>query len=226
MAVIALSGCGSSSDPPTKAKSPTEIVDASAHAAEHYTAVRASGLVQRTGKLYIRVDMVIMPGKGAIGHITYRWGPLSAYLIGFVRLGKNIYLEAPEESFYEQIAGGKVNPSLAGKWVRASTHSTNLIQILSSLTELPNLTRAFLDQQGKLSKGGTTGVAGENVVEVKNDATGEILYVATAGRPYPMQILESGASTDDGIVFDQWNQPAPIRAPPGAIDIEALGAKT
>jgi hypothetical protein len=225
-AAVALSGCGSS-DPSIKAKSPTEIVNASAHAAEHYAAVRASGLVQDTGKLEVRVDMVIVPGRGAIGGITYRWGPFSAYPIGFVRLGQSIYLQVlNEKSFYERLAGGRVDSSSVGKWVQASTHSTGLIGTLTSFTELPNLTRAFLDRQGKLSKGGVSSVAGQAAVEVKNDATGEVLYVATAGRPYPMQILKSGANTVDGIVFDQWNRPAAISAPANAINVQALSAKT
>jgi hypothetical protein len=97
---------------------------------------------------------------------------------------------------------------------------------LTSFTELPNLTRAFLDRQGKLTKGGVSSVAGQAAVEVKNDATGEVLYVATAGRPYPMQILKSGANTVDGIVFDQWNRPAAISAPANAINVQALSAKT
>lgn len=225
-AAVAFSGCGSS-DPSAKAKSPTEIVKASAHAAEHYAAVRATGLVQDTGKLEVRIDMVIVPGKGAIGGITYRWGPLSAYPVGFVKLGKSIYLQVlGKKSFYERLAGGRVDPSLVGKWVRASTHSTSLIATLASFTELPNLTRAFLHRQGKLSMGGMNSVAGLPTVEVKNDATGEVLYVASAGKPYPMQILKSGANTDYGIVFDQWNRPTAIRAPAGAIDIRALRAKT
>lgn len=223
-AVIGLSAC-SNSGPSTNAKSPTEIVDASAHAAERYTAVRAAGLVQDTGNLSIRVDMVIVPGKGAIGQITYRWGPVSVYVIELVKLGESVYVKALEKSFYERIARGKVNPSLTGQWVRASVNSTGLIRTLSSFTELPNLTQAFLDKQGKFSIGHATSVAGTNVVEVKNDTTGEVLDVATAGKPYPMQIIKSGANTVEGIVFDQWNRPTPISAPPNAIGIEALGAK-
>lgn len=222
---ITLSGC-SGGDPSSKAKDPAEIVAASAQAAAHCTGVLASGLVQDTGSTNVRVDLHIVPGEGAIGHLTYRWGPLSVYLLEVVRLGENIYFQAIEQSFYEQIAGKKVEPSLVGKWVRASVNSTSLIRTLSSYTELPNLTRSFFDQHGKLSLGVVTRAIGTTVAEVNNDSTGEVLYVNDVGRPFPMQIIKAGADTNLGIVFDEWDAPRPITVPAGAIDIEALRAKT
>jgi hypothetical protein len=226
----AVAGCGSS-DPAAKASSPAALVAASQQTAEHYTSVQASGLLAGTGSVYVRVDLKITPGVGAVGHITYRPNQSALYNLEVVRLGETIYFKArpihlgPYNNFYEQIVGRKAAPGLEGKWVRMSVKSTRLIRTLSAFTELPSLIRGFFDEGGKLSMGGRAGVVGQNVIEVKNDATGEVLDVLAAGKPYPTQILKSGASSVDGIVFDHWGWHWKFTPPSDAVDIEKLNAK-
>ncbi|MFZ2050037.1 MAG: hypothetical protein WAU69_03775 [Solirubrobacteraceae bacterium] len=217
--VVALPGCGSS-DPSIQAKSPVEVVASSQQVAEHYTSVLASGLVQDTGNLYIRVDLHIVPGKGAVGYITYRRNDHEVYPIDIVLLGNAIYLKAHQD-FYERIGDGKAARYLAEKWTRSSVDSKSMFRTLAAYTELPNLTQGFFGQHGKLSMGAMTGVVGMKVVEVKNDATDEVLYVAASGKPYPIQILKGGAVSNDGIAFDHWNQPMVIIPPSKAIDLES-----
>jgi hypothetical protein len=167
------------------------------------------------------VDVHIAHGKGAVGTIAD-----APYTMEVIRIGQNIYLKSGySPNFYERIAGRKAATHLLGRWIHASVNAGSLIRTLSSFTELSNLTRGFFGQPGRLSIGGMAGAVGIKVVEVKNNATNEVLYVATAGTPYPVQILQSGASTDDGIAFDQWNRPVPISAPPHAIDIEKINRK-
>lgn len=219
VATLAIAGCGDPSGTASRSQKPAETVAASQRATQHYTSVNASGLVPGAC-CRARVDIHIVPGKGAIGSISY-----TPYSLAVTRIGQTIYLNSPSSpNFYELIAGPKAAKRLQGRWIRASVETAGLIHTLSALTELPNLTHSFFGRPGKLSMGGVTFVAGTKVIEVKNDVTGEVLYVAASGNPYPLQILQSGASNSEGIVFDQWNRPVSISAPADAIDIEKIDA--
>jgi hypothetical protein len=219
LATLAIGGCGNDQPATSGKQSPTAIVAASQHAAQHYISVLASGLVQDAGGR-VRVDIHIEPGKGVMGLISD-----SPYTVDLIRIGQNIYLKSAESAyalnFYEQIAGRKIATRLLGRWIHASVDAGSLIRTLSSFTELPNLTRSFFGRSGKLSM---VDRVGSKAVEVKNDATDEVLNVAPSGTPYPVRILRSGASTNEGIGFDQWNRPLPISAPPDPIDIKKIAA--
>lgn len=210
---MAIGGCGGS-DP-----SPAALVASSRQAAAQYRTVLASGVVPSTGNLYIRVDLHIARGKGAVGYITYRPNNHEAFPLDVVLIGETIYLKGHQD-FFEWIGDTRAAPHLAEKWIRASVNSKSMFRALRSYAELSNLLRGFYDAPGKLSLGRATGVVGTKVIEVENDATEEVLYVATAGKPYPTQILKSGESTVEGITFDHWNWPVPLTPPAKAIDLE------
>lgn len=214
---LAIAGCGS--NPSSTASQPAETVMASQRAAQHYTSVHASGLLPESGGR-TRLDLRIVPDKGAVGYINY-----PPYALNAIRIGQSIYLKSEGLNFYELIAGSKAAIHLRRRWVRASIDTAGLIHALSALTELRNLTDTFFGRPGKLSMGGMTFVAGTKVTVVRNDTTGESLFVAAAGDPYPFQIVEGGASSATRILLDQWNDPVPIGAPPKAIDIEKLNEK-
>jgi hypothetical protein len=219
-ATFALAGCGDS-DPSSAAgkRSPTRIVVASQEAAQRYASVLVSGLVPDTGGR-VRVDVHITRGKGAVGTISDK-----SYNLEVVRIGQSIYLKSEYSNFYERLVDRKDAAHLLGRWIHASVNAGSLIRTVSSFTELSNLTRGFFGQPGRLSMGGMTGVVGINAVEVENDATNEVLYVATQGIPYPAQILKAGAQPNEGIAFDHWNRSVSITAPPDAVDIEEINAK-
>lgn len=92
---------------------------------------------------------------------------------------------------------------------------------LGSLTNMSQLLGTVLGQHGSLSKTGTSTVSGKKVVGVKDTSKGGVLYVATTGKPYPVQISKTG-STGGTVTFDDWNAPLTITAPSGAINIEKL----
>ena len=95
---------------------------------------------------------------------------------------------------------------------------------LTRLWKAPALAKFFdnaLTNHGKLQKTGTTTVNGVQVVGVKDTTKGGILYVATSGKPYPIEVTEGG--TSGGVLkFDQWNQTVKLTAPPNAVDISKL----
>ena len=52
--------------------------------------------------------------------------------------------------------------------------------------------------------------------------TGGTLYVATTGKPYPIELDSPGNGKQGKITFDQWDQAVTIAAPKGAIDLSKL----
>jgi hypothetical protein len=61
------------------------------------------------------------------------------------------------------------------------------------------------------------------VITITNASHGGTLYVATTGKPYPIQITKSGTSGGK-ILFDRWNAPVTLVAPKHSIDLSQLQA--
>jgi hypothetical protein len=66
-------------------------------------------------------------------------------------------------------------------------------------------------------------VKGQKAVTVKDNDKGGVLYVATTGKPFPVQISKAG-SGGGKIVFDRWNQAVTLSPPANAINITQLRA--
>ena len=66
---------------------------------------------------------------------------------------------------------------------------------------------------------------GHKVIAVNDKSNGGTLYVATTGKPYPIEIVKSGS--DGGRVeFDRFNQPVTLTPPANAIDVSKLSGAT
>ena len=94
---------------------------------------------------------------------------------------------------------------------------------MSSLTNLHRLIDAALASHGTLKKTATTTVKGKKVVGLTDQSQGGTLYVATTGKPYPVEIAKSGAGGGT-LSFDRWNQAVSIAPPANAIDLAQLRA--
>lgn len=213
LAVGAIAGCGGSSTNGVESKSPTEIVSAAQKAANSAKSVRVDGSVSTAGT-QLTLDLQIAEGKGAKGSISE--GPLSFELI---RLGDSVYIKG-SAAFYEHFAGSEAAKLLEGKWLQAPATSGEFAT-LGNLTDMSQLLSTVLGQHGSLAKGGTSTIDGKKVVAVKDTSKGGVLYVATTGKPYPIQISKSG-STGGKVTFSEWNAPVTITAPTGAINISKL----
>jgi len=204
-----LGGCGASSDNGVAAKSPEQIVAASKAAAESATSVHVSGTIVSNGAP-ITLDLQQL-----------RRGQLSVGGLGFevIQTGGTVYIKG-SEAFYRHIGGATAAQLLQGRWLKASTASREFASI-SSLTDLRQLVDASLEHRGALTKAGTTHVNGQAVVGVSDQTKGGTLYIATTGKPYPVQITKAGGG-GGAVSFQGWNQPVTIVAPANALDINQL----
>ena len=217
LAVAALAGCGSSSSGNGVAsKSPTEIVAAAKAAADGASAVHVSGSTV-TGGSPITLDLSLVTGKGGRGRLTENG--LSFELI---EIEGTVYING-SSAFYTHFAGPAAAQLLHGKWLKASSTSGSFAE-LSSLTDLRKLLDAALTTGANsktLVAAGTSTVGGQPAVGVKDTAQNGILYVATTGPAYPLEITKSGAGGGT-ITFSEWDRPVTLTAPANAVDVEQL----
>jgi hypothetical protein len=212
-AAVALAACGGSSDNGVSSKSPTGIVNAASHAIQDVQSVHIAGSITSSGTP-ITLDLHLVSGKGATGSLSSRG--LSFKLVS---VGQYVYINGGP-SFWQAFGNPAVARLLAGKWLR--TTATGNFASLGAFTNMRRLFTQAFSQYGTLAKGQTTTINGQNVVAVRDTTKGGTLFVATTGKPYPVEIRKGGA--DGGqVVFDQYNQPVTLSAPANAIDASKFG---
>jgi hypothetical protein len=208
-------GCGSSSSGNgVGAKPAAQIVAASKAAADAARSAHVSGSIVSNGSP-ITLDLNLGPAGGR--------GNLALGGLGFelIQTGGSVYIKG-SAAFYRHIAGPAAAQLLQGRWLKAPTTSREFASI-AALTDLHRLVDATLTSSGTLVKSGTTTLNGARAIGVTDQSRGGTLYVATTGKPYPLQISKPGAG-GGAVKFDRWNEAVPVAAPPGAIDITQLRA--
>jgi hypothetical protein len=215
LATVALAGCGGASSNGIESKSASEIVTEALKTAESAKSVHLSGTVASSGT-HVGLDMEILKGTGAKGTISE--GTLTLQLI---RAGENLYLKGNSE-FFEHFGGPEAAKLLQGKWLKAPANSSEL-ESLGELTDMHKLLSSIGNEHGALAKGGTSTIEGTNVIAVNDTEKGGTLYVATTGKPYPIQLSKTG-SGGGKVSFTRWDEDVSISAPPASetIDLSKL----
>jgi hypothetical protein len=216
LVAIVLGGCGSSgssSGNGVASKTPPEIIAAAKRAADGASSVHVAGSIVSGGSP-ITLDLELLAGRGGRGRISENG--LSFELI---QVGGTAYISG-SPAFYSHFGGPAAAQLLQGKWLKAPATSGNFAT-LGSLTNLSQLLNTALADHGTLAKGATTSVGGQQTLSVTDVSHGGTLYVATTGKPYPLEITKSGASGGK-ILFDRWNTSVTLAAPKGSIDLAQL----
>jgi hypothetical protein len=212
----AIAGCGGSSSSSGNGvadKTPTEILAATKVASDAATSVHVSGSIV-SGKSPITLDMSLLAGKGGRGKLSESGLPFE-----LIQVGGSVYIKG-SAAFYKHIGGAAAAQLLQGKWLKAPSSSANFAS-LSQLTDLRLLVDQTLASHGSLKKTATTTINGQKVVGITDTTKGGTLYIATTGKPYPIEISKVG-SGGGKITFDQWNGAVTLAAPANAIDVAQL----
>jgi hypothetical protein len=209
----ALAGCGGAASNGVASKSPTEILAAAQSAARGAKSVHLAGSVV-TGRAPLSLDLALVAGTGARGEISQRGLPFQ-----LIALDGAVYIYG-SEAFYRHFGGNAALQLFRGRWLKAPANSAEFAS-LAGLTEMQALLGTLLRSHGKLEPAGTALIDGQKTVGVRDGARGGTLYVATSGNPFPVAVVEGGAG-GGRVVFDRWNQPVSIAAPPDAVDIARL----
>ncbi len=213
--IFAIAGCGSSSSSGNgvASKSASEILAASKAAADSASSVHVTGNLTSNGTP-ITLNLSLASGHGGRGQISQ--GNLSFNLIV---VGNTIYIKG-SPAFYSHFGGTAAAQLFQGKWLKAPISGGELGS-LAALTNFGQLLDQTLASHGTLAKGSSSTVAGTPVIELRDSAHNGSLFVATTGKPYPIQIVKHGSETGH-ITFTGWNQPVSLSAPAGAIDLSQL----
>jgi hypothetical protein len=213
--VLLLAGCGgsSSSGNGVESKSPTEILQKTKEAASKAASVHISGSIISEGKP-ITLDMELLAGKGGKGKISQE-----GFTIKLIQTGGSVYING-SSAFYKHVSGGAAAQLLQGKWLKAPANSGELAS-LAELTDLSKLVDTALSDHGSLAKGSAATIEGQKAIGLKDTSKGGTLYVATSGKPYPLEIAKAGKESGK-VILDRWDQPVTLKAPAGAIDISEL----
>lgn len=217
IALAVLAGCGGSSGGGNgvASKAPAEIVSAAKTAADGASSVHVTGSIVSSGST-IALDMELLKGTGGRGRLSQ-----NGLSFDLVEVGDSVYIKG-SPAFYRHFAGAAAAQLLQGKWLKAPAN-TGGFATLGSLTDLRKLLDSTLANHGTLAKGATTKVEGQEAVGVKDLSRGGTLYVATTGKPYPLQIAKSG-SGGGTVTFNHWNAPVTVTVPANAVDLSQLAS--
>jgi hypothetical protein len=218
LAAMALAACGSSSSGGggngVADKSASDIVKASSDAIQSAKSVHVSGALSDSGQS-IKLDLNILSGKGATGSMSQ-----NGLSFKIIAVGKYVYING-SPGFWKHFGGSAAANLFQGKWLKAPSTNSDFAS-LSSLTDLHKLAQSLLTGHGSLSKGSKSTVNGQKVIAVK-DSQGQ-LYVATTGKPYPIQIAKAGSASQH-VDFDKYNASVSLSAPSKSIDLSQLQGK-
>jgi hypothetical protein len=213
--VAAIAGCGgsSSSGNGVADKSPAEILAATKAATDSATTVHVAGSIV-SNKSPITLDMNLLANKGGRGQLSE-----NGLAFELIQVGGTVYIKG-SAAFYKHIGGTAAAQLLQGKWLKAPSSNSSFAS-LSQLTDLRQLVDQTLASHGTLKKTGTTTVDGQKVVGITDTTKGGTLYIATTGKPYPIEISKGG-SGGGKITFDRWNRSVTLSAPANSIDVAQL----
>ncbi|HWX96805.1 MAG TPA: hypothetical protein VNZ01_08120 [Solirubrobacteraceae bacterium] len=200
----AFTACGGSSNSGVASKSAAEILSASKAAAASATSVH---LTTTTGEVVLDVNLT---PNGGTGRLT-----LSGSTLELMRVGSTLYLKAAPK-VYRNLGITATVPAQA--WLKVTANQSPQ---LAAFTEMSGELNRLL--VGPLTKGATTTVNGQKVVELteKKPLYTRSLFVATSGKPYPVEILIKGQVTGK-TTFSEWNKPVTLTRPANSIDITQL----
>ncbi len=214
--LVALSGCGSS-DNGVAAKSAKEILQASKAAAIGASSVRVVGVSKVRGSSFtINAHLALGSARARISLLGLDYE--------VIRIGETVYLKG-SQAFYARLGAslGKTLHVPVGTWLKAPAGSGPLGQ-LAALTDLPKELSLMLSTSAYLTKGASTTIDGQKAIALKEKAKlyEGVLYVATTGKPYPIELVKSGGRERGRTRFSGWDRGVSLRAPSPAVEVGGL----
>jgi hypothetical protein len=208
---LAVAGCGGGSTRPSgvASKAPEQILAAASQAIEAANSVHVVGSVVDNG-IQVRLDLHLARGRGGQGEVSENG--LSFELIS---TGRVLYIQG-SAAFWTHFGGANAAKLFHGKWLKAP--DSGQFGTLGRLATTQGLVGQLLSKHGKLSRGGRTTVDGQPAVGVVDRTQGGTLFVATTGRPYPLEIVKRG-SNGGYVKFTDFNRPVKLTPPSKSISL-------
>jgi hypothetical protein len=213
-ASVLVAGCGSSGSKSNgeAAKTPDQIIADVKSAVSSANSVHITGAGDTNGRP-LSFDLHLTR-NGGVGHIQ-----LGGLGFDIARIGPKLYFKG-DKQFVSHYAGPAAAELIAGKWFYVRPSVTGF-ESFKPLTDMVAFTNQILSSHGKLEKGATRTIGGQETVEVKDTSGGGSLFIATTGSAYPIQ-LEAGNGNTGSLTFTDWNKAVALAAPQDPIDYGKL----
>jgi hypothetical protein len=212
---VLLAGCGGKSGPKDNGISkltPNQALTTMKQAVADAKSVHIVG-TGSSGGSKLALDLTLQKDKGGQGTVAF-----NGLSIQIVKIGDKLYFKG-SAAFLKKYAGAAAS-LLAGRWFVVSS-STKGFSEFTPLTNIVKLTNSLLANHGPLSKGQPTTVAGQPALPITDTTSGGVLYIATTGPAYPLQLKPKKGTT--GLVrFMDWDQPVTLTPPPNPVDLSKL----
>ena len=129
-----------------------------------------------------------------------------------LRAGKTVYVRG-SRAFYTKVAGKQAAALLQGKWLSAPA-TTGQFASIGELTDIKTFFTGVLGSHGTVTKGAETTIGGQKVIGlVDHSSSGGTLYIATTGKPYPIEIASPHGGASGAVHFTGWGTSIRIAAP-------------
>ena len=227
-AAVLAAGCGQDDPAPASTpaangvadKPPAEILRAADDAFRTAGSVRVKGN-GTTGGSTFALDMRIKGGGGGKGTVTVEHNQVE-----LLRIGKDAYLKADADFWTQQTGDPAAAELLKGKYLKAAGDAPKLQSVLL-FTDAGTFADKLFKADGAVTKGEQRTVAGVPTLGVTYTASKEkvTVYVATTGKPYPMQLSTTGdAGETSALDFTEYDKPLDLQPPPAdqVVDTDKL----
>jgi hypothetical protein len=209
LAGVLVAGCGGGTKGNGEtAKTAGQIVTDAAAAAAQALSVH----VASSGTSAFTLDLRLVAGSGGKGTIT-----TNGLTFQIVRIGDAAYVKG-NATFWRRFGRPAAAQLLHGRWLKLSA-ATGPLSSFTPFTDIGKLFDAVIASHGKLKKGDTTKIGGQPAIGIVDTTKGGTLYIATTGKPYPLEVTQGGKGR---ITFGEWDKSVQLHAPPDAIDLSQL----
>jgi hypothetical protein len=211
--VAACGGSGGGSGNGIAGKSTAAIVAATTKAAESAKSVEVVGSVSQDGTT-VGLDLKMVAAKGATG-----WVSEQGKRFNMVLDGDTLYINAGK-AFWTTFANAAVANVMAGKWLKAPT--TGSYASVAKLGDLKQFFNQVFGHHGSLVKTAAKTVSGVKAIGLKDTKKGGILYVATTGKPYPIELTGNAGTGGGKLTFKGYGTAFNITPPAKSTSLAQL----
>lgn len=211
--LAACGGSGAGASNGVAGRSPDQIVKATTRAAETARSVEAAGSMTEDGTR-VALDLRMVAGVGASG-----WLSESGRRFNLVLDGRTLYINAGV-AFWKTAANAAAASVLAGRWLR--TPATGAYAAVARIAGLRTFFRQVFGRHGRLAKTGIRTLHGVRVIGLRDTTRGGVLYVATTGRPYPIELSGDTGSGSGRLDFSGYGRSFAIAPPKRSVSLMAL----
>jgi len=171
------------------------------------SSVHVTGLVKDSGQA-ISFNLTMGP-KGCTGTM----GIKGEGSFSMLKIGKTVWIK-PDNQFWKSAAGSSLTPAvmqiLAGKYIKPGTKDSSLGS-LGAFCDLSQFADSFGGPTTGLVKDGTTTMAGQPALRIKDTSDPGVAYVTLSARP---EFLRLDAGHSGQLDFSGYNAPMALTPPP------------